>query len=76
MQGHGDTTASHPRTEPLPYPSQFPEGAQQPCLVPVKNTGPDGADVSTGADTQQNHGQEALEVEQSRHSETYTRQEL
>ena len=67
MQGHPHTTDSHPWAHPLPHPGQLPEGAEKAALVLVQYRGPEGPDVGTGADQQDDHGQQALEVKKSRH---------
>ena len=68
MQGHPHAADGHPGAEPLAYPGQLPEGAQQAALVFVQDGGPEGADVGAGADQQDDHRDQALEVEESRHS--------
>ena len=67
MEGHADTGEGDVGGEPLADAGKLPEGAQRARLVAVEQGGPEGADVGAGADEEEDHGEEGLEVEERGH---------
>ena len=67
VEGHADTGEGDVRREPLADAGKLPEGPQRTRLVAVKERRPEGADVGAGADEEEDHGEEGLEVEERGH---------
>lgn len=67
MEGHGHAGNGYVGTQSLSDPGKLPKRAQESGFLPIQKRGPDGSDVGTGADHQQHHRQQRLEVEQRRH---------
>lgn len=63
---HDKAASSNPGAQPLSYPSCLPEESHKPRLL-FKQLWEADLHVGTGADEEEDHGQEGLEVEQGGH---------
>lgn len=66
---HAQARRAHPRAEALTNTSSFPKHAEEPGPISIQQCRVERADIGAGADKEQHHNEQALEVEDGRHGD-------